>query len=481
MNALRSLSIRWRITLGTLAIAVVLSAAAVVTFRSEVQHILSTTTTTLLHHDASPYIAEISATPVSPIDPPGRGQLVAVVDPEGNVRQSSLPRGLVSDLDELITLKGDQNSVVSGDDTYRVISRVVATSSGDWHIVTARNDDSSTLALAKITQALAISAVVLVFAFALASWLLTGAALRPVARMRRQARALVAEGSTEPLPTGPAKDEISDLAATLNEFITEVRESVDRERQLVSDASHELRTPLAILMTQLELAHLNSGDAAALEVEIDTAQQSVARLSGLATSLLELSTIEAGAPSTTSSWTDLVLELSAAVDRARMLAVAAAVTVDFDVTDEPSDTVYPIASASFGRIIDNLASNAITALPANGEVRIGMRHSAAELFLTVVDSGAGMAEEFLPVAFDRFTRSEGGRSDDGRSQRTGGSGLGLAIVQAIVTAAHGRVTLTNAAGFTVEVALPAARTTPPVVRTAPPAARTTSAAVRTTP
>jgi two-component system OmpR family sensor kinase len=154
MNSLRSLSIRWRITLGTLAIAAVLAAAAVVVFRSEVEHILSTTTTTLLHHDASPYVAELSTIPIGPIDPPGRGQLVAVVNPLGVIEQSSLPKGLAAALDELMKLKGDQNSVVSGDDTYRVISRTVTTSYGDWHIVTARNDDSSTLALAEITQAL---------------------------------------------------------------------------------------------------------------------------------------------------------------------------------------------------------------------------------------------------------------------------------------------------------------------------------------
>ena len=85
-------------------------------------------------------------------------------------------------------------------------------------------------------------------------------------------------------------------------------------------------------------------------------------------------------------------------------------------------------------------------------VRIALRHSDSELLLTVVDSGPGMPESFLPVAFDRFSRP-----DAARAAHDGGSGLGLAIVRAIVQAARGSVTLSNADGFTVTVSLPARR------------------------
>jgi two-component system OmpR family sensor kinase len=74
------------------------------------------------------------------------------------------------------------------------------------------------------------------------------------------------------------------------------------------------------------------------------------------------------------------------------------------------------------------------------------------LLLTVVDSGSGMPEDFLPVAFDRFSRS-----DRSRASNDVGSGLGLAIVHAIVSAAQGAISLSNAAGFTVTVSLPTAR------------------------
>ena len=450
--SIRRLSIRWRITLGSLVVAAVLLGAAVVAFRAQVERILDTTTTTVLAHDAAPFQSRILRSTGGAFDPPGRGQSVAVLDPQGSVLTSSLPESLRDQLKNLVALKEGVSTVVADEELYRVLNQRIVTSTGDWHVIAARNQDSTVLSLGRITQALVVGAVILVIGFGVASWLLTSAALRPVTRMRRQAEALVTRGSTEPLPLGPATDELSALGRTLNEFISEVRQSVDRERQLVSDASHELRTPIAILMTQLELAHLSSGDAVALEAEITSAQRSVARLSGLATGLLELSQLESHSPESASGWDRLVIELAASVDRARLLAVAKNVTIDFDVTEEPNEASYRIAAGNFGRLLGNLTSNAISAVPDGGTVRIALRHSPAELVLTVVDSGPGMPDDFLPIAFDRFSRP-----DEARATQNGGSGLGLAIVHAIVIAAHGEVTLTNAAGFTVTVALPALR------------------------
>jgi len=450
MRPLRRVTIKWRITIGTLLVAILLSTVAVVIFRAQVEHILTTTTTTLLRNDAAPYVSGLTLTGSLNVDRPGRGQLVAVMDPAGTIVVSNMPKGLDDKLAGITKLPGEANTVIEGDDSYRVYHAEVFTSEGAWQVVAARNQDSSILSLDRITQALIVSALVIVFGFGIASWLLTSAALRPVTRMRKQAEALVAQGSTEPLPIGSATDELSALATTLNVFISDVRQSVDRERQLVSDASHELRTPLAILMAQLELAHLSRGDATALEAQIVIARHSVARLSGLATGLLELSQLDSRSSDIQRSWAELAVELAASVDRARMLAVATHVTIDFDVSGDPTSATYLVAVENFGRVVNNLTSNAISAVPDGGSVRLALRHSNSELLLTVVDSGPGMPENFLPVAFDRFSRP-----DAARAAHDGGSGLGLAIVHAIVHSAYGSVTLSNADGFTVMVSLPA--------------------------
>jgi signal transduction histidine kinase len=123
--------------------------------------------------------------------------------------------------------------------------------------------------------------------------------------------------------------------------------------------------------------------------------------------------------------------------------------VDFDVMPTAQEAQYPISAVNFGRLVTNLTDNAITALAGTGSVVLAMRQSDAWLVLTVVDTGPGVPEEFIPVAFDRFSRP-----DSGRQRSDGGSGLGLAIVHAIVQNSGGTVALGNSGGLTVTVSIP---------------------------
>ena len=345
--SLSRLSIRWRITLGSLLVAALFFGAAATLFRLQVESILTTATVSLATNDASQFTTDLTRSGGSSVNLPRKGQLAAVVDPQGTVKFSTLPAGVRKRLPALIKLHHSEQ-VISDDDTYVVVNKSVETTAGRWEVVTARNRDAPDLILDRLTEALAIASAVLVVGFGGASWLLTGAALRPVTRMRRQAELLSAAGSTEPLPVGTARDELAALALTLNKFILQVRRSAERERQMVSDASHELRTPIAMLKTQLELAHLASGNAGALEAEISAAERSVGRIAGLATGLLQLSQLESGQTGASCSGAELVAELADSVDRARVIAAPHDITVDFDSEIVNGATRYGIAIGNFG-------------------------------------------------------------------------------------------------------------------------------------
>jgi two-component system, OmpR family, sensor kinase len=88
------------------------------------------------------------------------------------------------------------------------------------------------------------------------------------------------------------------------------------------------------------------------------------------------------------------------------------------------------------QVLGNLLSNAVKFTPAGGMVRISARRERKELVVTVADTGIGIAEEFLPHAFDRF------RQEDSSSTRAHpGVGLGLAIVRHLVELHGGTVTV----------------------------------------
>jgi two-component system OmpR family sensor kinase len=436
---LRARTIRARITIWSVLIAGVLLAIAAFAFRAGVVTIVASSTHALLESNGAPYEASILRASTKNFPRPGENQIVAVVDPKGKVRVSNLPGSLVDRMSDILEL--DDGTHVVGTRSaleYDVENEVVETQQGPWHVISARNRASGVAVLDGVDSVLTIGAVALVIGFGLASWIVTGLALRPVSGMRRKARQLSESESVDTLPVGPVRDELSELAETLNVFITKVRASADRERQMVADASHELRTPIAVLTTQLQLAHLSHGDADALEREIASAEQTLERLSVLTTNLLTLSRIEAAdvdAPAETES-DAIVAEFLSSMDRAIILGSSRSVTVDFRTTGiDPAATVR-ILPVDVAGLIDNLVGNAIAASSKGSAVDVELASRADRLVLTISDSGPGMPEDFLPVAFDRFTRT-----DSSRQQSIGGNGLGLAIVKAIVMRSGGEVRL----------------------------------------
>ena len=326
----------------------------------------------------------------------------------------------------------------------------VATPQGTWSIVAARNSDVQGALLNSVTVLLIVALAILNLGFGAASWFIGTAALRPVDRLRRSAGELAARPDGELLPVGPADDEISQLARTLNELIGELRASAERERQIVSDASHELRTPLAILQTKLELAQAQAGTLEQMRTEVASAQQTLQRLSALATSLLELSRIDAQSARGSATAEELSAELADAADRGRLRVGPGDVVIDFSV-DLPAGT-RPVAVSphDFGRICDNLVSNSLAARPGSGRIELALRAAPDGVVLTVDDEAGGMQADFVPHAFDRFAR------DAVHSADSPGAGLGLAIVSGIVSVAGGRVSLVNTpgTGLRVEIELP---------------------------
>jgi signal transduction histidine kinase len=449
VTVLSRLSIRARITVGSILVAAVIFSIALVAVRTQVATILTTADSTLARGDLNSFANEIIANPANTLDDPGTGVLLFVRAPDGEVQVDTMPHVIRERIEPREGENEESTQEVEGTN-FVVVGRVVETSAGAWSLWAARSTASSALVLQSLDSTLIIGALVLLAGFGVASWVLASAALRPVTRMRRKAELLGNDPGEGGLPVGPARDEISELATTLNALLDRIRRSTEREKQMVSDAAHELRTPLSVLKTQLELAHDDFGDAEALARQLVAAEVSVDRLSALATNMLELSKLEAaGSPTSASTTEQLVTELMGSVDRARLLAVAKDVEVAFSV-NVTGDAAFAVPQNGFGRVVDNLLSNAIAAVNDEGVVTASLSTEAGGLVLEIRDDGPGMPESFVPQAFDRFSRP-----DDSRTSSTGGSGLGLALVEAIVDSSGGSVSLHNGGpGLIVTVRLP---------------------------
>jgi len=97
---------------------------------------------------------------------------------------------------------------------------------------------------------------------------------------------------------------------------------------------------------------------------------------------------------------------------------------------------FPIAGdpARLQQVVWNLLSNAIKFTVAGGQVLVRLRHVGADAELSVIDTGAGIQNEFLPYVFERFHQA-----DRSITRRFGGLGLGLSIVKHLVELHGGTV------------------------------------------
>jgi signal transduction histidine kinase len=369
-----------------------------------------------------------------------RGEVLSPAGEPPIVEQGELPDGRA----EVVV---NRPVVGIGDAARILISRVPARDETDRIVAVAGSTRPIQEARRRLVLVLGITGPAMVSAVAAMAWLLTGAALRPVARMTRRAARLSLRESDAQLPEPPGDDEIAKLGRTLNAMLSRIAATVAHERAFIDDASHELRTPLAVLRSELELARLevsSSTDPATTIAALDSALEETDRLVSLANRLLVLARADAG------HLADEPQPVSVPEVVARLVARLPELgrTIETDVGDTSVWADPPLID----QVVGNLLSNAVRW--SRTAVRIDATSEGGWTAIRVADDGPGFDEDLLVRAFDRFSRVGSARASD-----TGGAGLGLAIVWAAATALGGSATVANGpplGGACVTVVLPAA-------------------------
>ncbi|MDX6334792.1 MAG: two-component system, OmpR family, sensor kinase [Streptosporangiaceae bacterium] len=323
--------------------------------------------------------------------------------------------------------------------------------------VVAVPTDVADTALARARLALVIAAPLAVLTAGLGGWLLTGAALHPVARMRRRLEEITARDTGARLPVPGTGDEIAALAVTMNGLLDRLQQALARQRAFTADAGHELRTPLTALKAELELAARPGRSRDALAAAVGAAASDTDRLIRLAEDLLLLAGTDEGTASLVRERTDISSELHAAARRFATAAAGREVAISVQANGP-----LPV-SADPGRmrqVLDNLLGNALRHAPPGSTVEMTGRPATAVrpgggqrrvVAVEVRDHGPGFPPDFLPQAFGRFQRA-----DRARSRADGGTGLGLAIVASIVRAHGGTAIAGNdpGGGARIRIELP---------------------------
>jgi two-component system, OmpR family, sensor kinase len=393
---------------------------------------------------------------------PAAEQVAQVLTPGGVVVYSSGTEGtgpLLSSA-ELWQVAGGPltfTAVIEGEQL-RMLASEVRRRSHPAITVVGVPTDIADAAQAHAQLAMLIGGPPVVLAAGLGGWLLTGAALRPVGRMRRRLEEITEHDASARLPVPATGDEIAALAVTMNGLLDRLARALARQRAFTADAGHELRTPLTALKAELELATQAGKSRQALADAVRAAAGDADRLIRLAEDLLLLARADEGAAFLAPERIDLAHELHAAARRFASTAAARSVAISVQAAGQ-LDVV-----ADRGRVrqaLDNLIDNALRHGPPGSTVEVTGRCAVATdggggrqqvVAVEVRDHGPGFPPDFLPRAFERFQRS-----DPARGRADGGAGLGLAIVATIARAHHGTVGAGNhpSGGARVRIELPA--------------------------
>jgi heavy metal sensor kinase len=305
----------------------------------------------------------------------------------------------------------------------RTRGRTVETDLGRRAVLVGASLADRDEALSELLTQLLIVAPIALLLTSLLGFSLAGAALRPVEEMRAEAAAISGSEPGRRLPEGQAKDEISSLAATLNEMLGRLERAIERERSFVADASHELRTPLALLQAELELALRKPRTGPELEEAIRSATAETERLIRLAEDLLVLAQADDGrlplrrGPVRADELLDAVREAF----RPRADAARRAIEAEADAIVLDADRLR--LEQALGNLVDNALRHGA------GAIRLEAVERDGAVDLHVHDEGPGLPPDFLPHAFERFSRADPART-------SAGAGLGLALASAIAEA-HG--------------------------------------------
>jgi signal transduction histidine kinase len=269
---------------------------------------------------------------------------------------------------------------------------------------------------------------------ALAASLLVGqlAASMFARRLRRLERAAdrIAGGDFDVPVEDPGRDEVGELATAFERMRHRLAQLENARREFIANASHELRTPLFSLGGFLELMSDEDLDPATQAEFMATMREQVARLTKLATDLLDLSRLDAGRLTVEREHVDLSALAEVLADEFRAVALSSGHELGVENSVETSAVGDEERALQIGRI---LVENALIHTPPGTSVRIRTAQRNGSALLAVEDEGPGIPPEQTDQVFQRFYRVEGSVAS--------GSGLGLAIARELAELMGGSLEL----------------------------------------
>jgi signal transduction histidine kinase len=305
----------------------------------------------------------------------------------------------------------------------------------------------------------AIALGVMTVASAVLGWIIAGRVLRPLRAMTAATRRISADSLHERLAMPGPRDELKDLADTIDGLLARLEGAFTAQRRFVANASHELRTPLTTMRASVDVAVAKPGPvpeptialAGRLRAELD-------RVDELLDGLLALARAQHGV---LPGRAELSLGAIASASLAAHSGAITARKLTVQNDDGPGGAWVAGSQPLLRRMVDNVIDNAIRHNVDGGWIRVISGAGDAAAVLVVETGGEVLDQRRVDQLAQPFRRLGADRTGSGES-----AGLGLSIVAAVAEAHGGALDLRARpeGGLRVAIRLPLAAQAATTVR-----------------
>jgi signal transduction histidine kinase len=337
--------------------------------------------------------------------------------------EGAVPTSLVETVRE--TGAGRQRVIIDGQ-PYLTFGFVIPQSGAEYYEFVSASEYERTLTVLAVILLAAASVTTL--GGAAAGWFVSRRVLHPLRSVAESARSISEGNLSHRLDVGEDPD-LEVMADAFNDMASTLEERIEREHRFTADVSHELRTPLTALGAAVSLARRSELSERG-QYAIDVLDEQLRHFTRLTVELLEIARIDSGQAALDVVEVDVVSVVRRVVEQAEIDPSV--------VISERVSLIWRLDATRLERIVANLIENAERY--AGGVVAVTVEADEETLTIAVDDNGPGVPESDREAIFGRFNRGSMRQPAD----LPKGTGLGLALVDEHVRMHGGEVVVDDA-------------------------------------
>lgn len=243
--------------------------------------------------------------------------------------------------------------------------------------------------------------------------------------------------------------EMESISQSFNRMAEELGGIEVLRTDFINNFSHEFKTPIVSIKGFAEMLKYADLTEEQRNEYLDIVIDESARLSALATNVLNLSKIETQSILAETQRFNIGEQLRQCI----LLLDSKIEKKELELSADIGDPYFVGSKELLSQVWVNLLDNAIKFTPEKGNIDVSLIEKNTGIIITIKDSGCGIKSESIPHIFDKFYQAD-------TSHATQGNGIGLAVAEKIIKLHGGDITVHSelCKGTTFTVYLPQNRT-----------------------